>query len=85
MLDFIAALFGVSNIAALGALLAALVAAIFGIFFRGRQSAASKQRERDNARAAQIETAADRARAADDAGHVGNPIDRLRQRGAVRD
>ena len=70
----------------LGGIIAAIVTGA-ALYWRGRSAgrsgAETKAKEQDNARAAEIETAADRARAADDAGD-GNSIERLRESGRLR-
>ena len=71
----------------LGGIIAAIVAGA-ALYWRGRSTgrsgAETKAREADNARSTEIETAADRARAADDAGD-GNSLERLRSGGHLRD
>ena len=71
----------------LAAALTAILVAI-GAYLRGRSAgstdAKTKARERDNERSKEIETVADRARAADDAGNV-DSLERLRANGHLRD
>jgi hypothetical protein len=68
--------------------IAAIIASIAIAFFVGRRGAAKdatrKAKDKDHERAAQIETAADRARAADDAG-AGDAVDRLHDANRLRD
>jgi len=70
----------------LAAALTAILVAI-GAYLRGRSAgsteANNKARERDHAKSTEIETAADRARAADAAG--GDSTERLRDAGRLRD
>jgi hypothetical protein len=73
--------------AAFSALGAALLM-IFGLWFRGwlqgLNEADRRQKERDHERAKGIQNAADRARAADDAGHVDSDVERVRKHGRLR-
>jgi hypothetical protein len=65
------------------------LAMLFGLWFRGWMqgltSANRRQKERDHERSKALETAADRARKADDAGHVDSSTERVRQHGRLRD
>lgn len=54
-------------------------------WLKGKAEAERKQKDRDNERTRTIQTAADRARAADDAGHVDTPAERLRRLNRLRD
>ena len=71
----------------LGGIIAAIVAGA-ALYWRGRSTgrsnAETRAKESDHARSTEIETAADRARANDDAGHV-DSLERLRSGGRLRD
>jgi hypothetical protein len=62
---------------------------LFGLWLRGwiegRTASNRRHRERDHERSKALETAADRARKADDAGHVDSSAERLRNHGRLRD
>ena len=72
--------------AILGLLFAAIAGGV-GLFFggkrKGKADEETRARERDHAKSTKIETAADRARAADAAG--GDSTERLRDAGRLRD
>jgi hypothetical protein len=70
----------------------ALVAALGGLFglwlrgwLQGKADSDRRHKERDHERSKALETAADRARKADDAGHVLSSAERLRNHGRLRD
>jgi hypothetical protein len=62
---------------------------LFGLWLRGwlegKRASDRRHKERDHERSKAIETAADRARKADDAGHVLSSTERLRGHGRLRD
>jgi hypothetical protein len=62
---------------------------MFGLWLRGwaqgLAAAERRQKDRDHERAKGIQDAADRARAADDAGHVDSDAERVRKHGRLRD
>lgn len=73
-------------LASLGALIAAIFAALVLGRRQGRKAESDNRERADHERAESKRNAADRARAADDAGHVGSSVDRLRERpGRLRD
>jgi hypothetical protein len=65
------------------------LAMLFGLWIRGWMhglaSANRRQKERDHERSKALETAADRARKADDAGHVDSSAERVRRHVRLRD
>jgi hypothetical protein len=67
------------------------LAALVGLFVwmrrmvaKGRRLESSERERADNERAKNTQDAADRARAADDAGGGGSSVDRLRRHGRIR-
>lgn len=78
----------IGRIRAALAALAAFAGLVLAAYWRGRSTgrsdAETRAKDADNARSTEIETAADRARAADDAGHV-DSLERLRDGGRLRD
>ena len=66
---------------AIGAVIVAVLAAFFWGNRRGKSSAKQEAKEADNARAETIRDKADKARAAGG----GDPVDRLREHGRLRD
>jgi hypothetical protein len=69
--------------------LGAAMGGIFGLWLRGwmqgKAESDRRHKERDHERSKALETAADRARKADDAGHVLSSTERLRNHGRLRD